>query len=66
MNEMNWLSIYPQLALLCFALVIALADLWLTDERRTTTYWLTQLSLAVVAGLYLYFVKVGMVLTTPP
>jgi NADH-quinone oxidoreductase subunit N len=55
MNDMNWLSIYPQLALLCFALVIALADLWLTDERRATTYWLTQLSLAVVAALYLYF-----------
>ncbi len=59
MNTMNWLSIYPQLALLCFALVIALADLWLHDERRTTTYWLTQLSLAVVAGMYLYFVNVG-------
>lgn len=59
MNEMNWLSIYPQLALLCFALVIALADLWLHDERRTTTYWLTQLSLATVAGLYLYFVNMG-------
>ncbi|MFM8901283.1 MAG: NADH-quinone oxidoreductase subunit NuoN [Burkholderiales bacterium] len=61
MNEMNWPSIYPQLALLCFALVIALADLWLTDERRTTTYWLTQLSLAVVAGLYLYFANEGRV-----
>jgi NADH-quinone oxidoreductase subunit N len=59
MNTMNWLSIYPQLALLCFALVIALADLWLHDERRTTTYWLTQLSLAAVAGLYLYFVNQG-------
>jgi NADH-quinone oxidoreductase subunit N len=59
MNTMNWLSIYPQLALLCFALVIALADLWLHDERRTTTYWLTQLSLAVVAGMYLYFVNQG-------
>lgn len=61
MNDMNWPSIYPQLALLCFALVIALADLWLTDERRTTTYWLTQLSLAVVAGLYLYFANEGRV-----
>ncbi len=59
MNPMNWLTIYPQGALLCFALTIALADLWLTDERRTTTYWLTQLSLAVVAGMYLYFVNDG-------
>lgn len=59
MDSMNWPTIYPQLALLCFALVIALADLWLTDEHRTTTYWLTQSSLAVVAGIYLYFVDLG-------
>ncbi len=59
MNTMNWLVVYPQLALLGFALTISLVDLWLTDERRATTYWLTQLSLAIVAGVYLHFVDAG-------
>ena len=30
-----------------------MVDLWVTDPRRTPTYWLTQASLAVVAAMQL-------------
>ncbi len=53
MNNMNWLAIVPEIALLVMACTVALVDLWVTDPRRTLTYWLTQLSLGVVAVLHL-------------
>ena len=59
MNNMNWLVAYPQIALLSFACVVALVDLWVTDPQRKLTYWLTQASLAVVAGMYLAFFNNG-------
>lgn len=56
MNDMNWLAIYPELLLLVMACVVALADLWSSSPRRTTTYVLAQLSLAAVAALHwLYY-----------
>jgi len=48
MNNMNWMAVAPEIVLLVMALVITLADLWVTDERRTPTYWMTQATLAVV------------------
>jgi NADH-quinone oxidoreductase subunit N len=59
MNDMNWLAVYPELVLLVMACVVAVVDLWVTDPRRTTTYWLTQASLAVVAGMYWYYFDQG-------
>ncbi|WP_310270309.1 NADH-quinone oxidoreductase subunit NuoN [Roseateles saccharophilus] len=55
MNDMNWLAIYPEILLLAMGCVIALVDLWVTDEQRRPTYWLTQLTLAVVAGMHFYY-----------
>ncbi len=52
MNDMNWVAVYPELLLLALACVVALVDLFVTDARRTTTYWLTQLSLAVVGVMH--------------
>ena len=52
MNDMNWLAIYPELVLLSMALVVSMVDLWVKSPRRTTTYALTQLTLAVVAGMH--------------
>ena len=52
MNDMNWLAIYPELVLLTMALVVSMVDLWVKSPRRTTTYALTQLTLAVVAGMH--------------
>nr|WP_316639246.1 NADH-quinone oxidoreductase subunit NuoN [uncultured Roseateles sp.] len=73
MNNMNWLPVYPEILLLIMACVVALVDLFVKDERRTPTYWLTQVSLAAVAALHLsYFDRgdtvygvQGMVVTDP-
>jgi NADH-quinone oxidoreductase subunit N len=53
MNDMNWLAVSPEIVLLTMACVVALVDLWVTDERRGPTYYLTQASLAIVAVLHL-------------
>ncbi len=53
MNNMNWTAIYPELVLLAMACVVAMVDLWVKSPARTPTYWLTQLTLVVVAGLHL-------------
>jgi NADH-quinone oxidoreductase subunit N len=60
MNDMNWLAIYPEILLLAMGCVVALADLWVTDEQRRPTYWLTQLTLAVVAGMHFYYFDAGL------
>ncbi|WP_416762451.1 NADH-quinone oxidoreductase subunit NuoN [Roseateles sp. So40a] len=52
MNDMNWVAVYPEILLLVLACVVALVDLFVTDPRRTPTYWLTQLSLAVVGAMH--------------
>lgn len=54
-DNISWLAIYPEIVLLVMACVIALMDLWVQSVRRTTTYVLTLLTLAVVAvfqGVY--------------
>ncbi len=54
-DNISWLVIYPEILLLVMACVIALVDLGVHSPRRTGTYALTMLTLAVVAvlqGLY--------------
>ncbi|WP_280189803.1 NADH-quinone oxidoreductase subunit NuoN [Delftia sp. PS-11] len=50
-DNISWLAIYPEILLLVMACVIALVDLGVKSPRRTGTYVLTLLSLAVVAVL---------------
>ena len=50
---MNWSAVYPDIVLLTMACVVAMVDLWVTDPRRTTTYWLTLASIAVVGVMHL-------------
>jgi NADH-quinone oxidoreductase subunit N len=50
-DNISWLAIYPEIVLLTMACVIALVDLGVHSARRTGTYVLTLLTLAVVAGL---------------
>jgi len=50
---MNWSAVYPDIVLLAMACVVAMVDLWVTDPRRTLTYWLTLLSIAVVGVMHL-------------
>jgi len=56
---MNWLAVLPEIVLLTMACVVAMVDLWVTDPRRMPTYLLAQLSLAVVAGMHLWFFNAG-------
>ena len=53
MTSMNWLAVYPEIFLLAMACVIALADCFVTDPKRTPTYVLTLLTLAVVAAIHM-------------
>jgi NADH-quinone oxidoreductase subunit N len=48
----SWMAIYPEVLLLVMACVIALADLFVTCPKRTTTYVLTLATLGVVALLH--------------
>lgn len=59
MNDMNWLAIYPEILLLAMGCVVALVDLWVTDEQRRPTYWLTQLTLVVVGGMHFHYFDQG-------
>ncbi|MGH8797902.1 MAG: NADH:ubiquinone oxidoreductase subunit N, partial [Caldimonas sp.] len=59
---MNWLAVYPEIALLAAACVVAIVDLWFGDARRLPTYVLAQLSLAGVAALQLSYFKQGFTL----
>ena len=56
---MNWMAVLPEIVLVTMACVVTLADLWVSDPRRSPTYWLTQLSLAAVAGLHLWAFDAG-------
>ena len=50
-DKLSLITIYPEIALLVMACIIALVDLSTTDARRNRTYVLTLLTLAVVAFL---------------
>jgi NADH-quinone oxidoreductase subunit N len=54
-DKLSWIAVYPEIVLLVMACAIALTDLFVQSPRRTATYVLTLLTLAVVAlvnGLY--------------
>ena len=58
-DKLSWISAYPELILLTMACVIALADLGVKSQRRTTTYLLTLLTLAVVAAMQAGYASAG-------
>jgi NADH-quinone oxidoreductase subunit N len=58
-DKLSWIAVYPEIVLLVMACVIALADLLVTSPKRTSTYVLTLLSLAVVAGLQALYAEGG-------
>nr|WP_295082919.1 NADH-quinone oxidoreductase subunit NuoN [uncultured Roseateles sp.] len=59
MNNMNWLAVYPEIILLAMTCVIAIVDLFVTDSQRRPTYWLTQLTVAVVGTMHLSYFSAG-------
>jgi len=58
-DTLSWISVYPEIILLLMGCVVALADLYVKSPLRTTTYVLSLLTLAVVAGLQAYYASAG-------
>ncbi len=58
-DKLSWISVYPEIILLTMACVIALVDLGVHSPRRTVTYLLTLLTLAVVAALQASYASGG-------
>src|SRR3990167_8690628 len=58
-DNISWLAIYPEIVLLPMACVLALVALGVPRARRTATYVLTLLTLAVVAGLQAMYASSG-------
>ena len=58
-DNISWLAVYPEIVLLVMACVFALVDLWVKSLRRTATYVLTMLTLAVVAALEGVYARSG-------
>ena len=52
MSPMNWQAVFPEALLLAMACAVALIDLFVHDEKRRPTFWLTQLTLACVAVMH--------------
>ncbi len=58
-DKLSWISVYPEIILLVMGCVIAIADLFVTSPRRTVTYVLTLVTLAVVAALQASYASAG-------
>ncbi len=58
-DKLSWISLLPETFLLIMACVIALLDLGVKTPRRTLTYGMTMLTLAVVASLQLMYANGG-------
>lgn len=58
-DKLSWISVYPEIILLVMGCAIAIADLGVKSVRRTGTYVLTLLTLAVVAALQATYATSG-------
>jgi NADH-quinone oxidoreductase subunit N len=58
-DKLSWISVYPEIILLVMGCVIAIADLSVKSPRRTGTYVLTLVTLAVVAALQASYASTG-------
>ncbi len=58
-DKLSWITVYPEIVLVIMACVIALLDLGVKTPRRTGTYVLTLLTLAVVAAMEAFYALGG-------
>lgn len=58
-DKLSWISLLPEIILLAMACVIALLDLGVKSPRRTLTYGVTMMTLAVLASLQLFYANSG-------
>ena len=57
----NLLAVLPEAVILTSAALILIIDLFIDDERRHITYWLTQLALLIAACVTLETMKLDIV-----
>lgn len=58
-DKLSWVAAYPEIFLLVMACVIALADLNVKSEKRTSTYVITMLTLAALTLLNVLYAVQG-------
>ncbi len=61
-DNLSWVTLCPEIILLSMACLILLFDLTVTSQRRTATYVLTLLTLAIVALVQGYYASSGVTL----
>ena len=59
MNNVNWMTAYPEIFLLAMACLITLLDLWVKSVKRDLTYGLTMATLLVVAVMQAVYASSG-------
>ena len=59
-DQYSWITVYPEIILLALACVIALVDLGVKTAGRSTTYWMTLATLALVAGIQAEYALSGL------
>ena len=59
MNNVNWMTAYPEIFLLVMACLITLVDLWVKSPKRDLTYGLTMMTLGVVAVMQAVYASTG-------
>src|SRR6059058_6543619 len=57
----NLLAVMPEAIILASAMLILIVDVFLHDERRHITYWLTQLALLIAACVTLKTMQLDVV-----
>ncbi len=62
MTFLNWAALTPEIFLLVAACVIALVDLFVDDERRHYTHWMSQVALGISALLHFQQFDAGVTL----
>ena len=51
MNLMEYIAAAPEMTLLGLICVVLIADLFVEDEQRNATFWLSMVSLAITAAV---------------
>lgn len=59
-DQYSWITVYPEIILLALACVIALVDLGVKTAGRSTTYWMTLATLALVASIQAEYALSGL------
>ena len=59
MNNVNWMTAYPEIFLLVMACLITLVDLWVKSPKRDLTHGLTMWTLGVLAVIQAVYASTG-------